>query len=218
MYMVRALIFSDKVDWTPWTQWFPCECRTTSTKQIRNRTCSYPYKYQEGLVCTEDADQDRQCQTVPWCRDGNWGDWHNWGRCECFGDVLQHRYKECDDPPPIKGGMNCVGVAPKESRACVTDECDEPGKPAEPGVTQANTRPEDNKSRSPPTQTRTTVPRVIVTEPDPATFKTGVKSTTLPAGLLPEVSTEVDVFFSVASNLTIVGAVCLFHIELFEVT
>ena len=114
--------------------------------------------------------------------------------------------------------MNCVGVAPNESRACVTDECDEPGKPAEPGVTQANTRPEDNKSRSPPTQTRTTVPRVIVKDSVSPTFKTGVKSTTLPAGLLPEVSTEVDVFFSVASNLTIVGAVCLFHIELFEFT
>ena len=169
-------------------------------------------------MCTEDADQDRQCQTVPWCRDGNWGDWHSWGRCECFGDVLQHRYKQCDDPTPTNGGMNCVGNAPKESRACVTDECDEPGKLTVSGVTQANTRPEDITSKTPLTQPRTTVPRVIVTEPDPATFKTGVKSTTLPAGLLPEVSTEVDVFFSVASNLTIVGAVCLFHIELFEVT
>ena len=210
--------FPDKVEWSQWTQWLPCECRTASVQQKRNRTCSYPYKYQEGLVCPEGTDEDRPCQVVPGCKDGNWGDWHNWGRCECSGDILQHRFKHCDDPPPTNGGLNCVGSAPKASRECATDECDEPGKPTEPRVTNANTRPEDNKSKSPLTQPRTTVPRVIVKDPDPPTFKTGIKSTTLPNTLLPEPSTEVNVLASVSSKLTIVGAVCPFHIELYGVT
>ena len=201
--------FVVNVVWNEWRQWSPCECIAASVRQTRNRTCRYPFNYQKNHTCLQvDAEERGRCQAVPGCRDGNWGAWHQWGRCECFGDVLQHRYKECDDPPPTNGGLNCVGVAPKESRACVTDECD--NQPTEPRRTQAVTGPNDITTRTPMTQ-QSTVPGGLITDPDPATYdKGGVESTMLPHDLFPEASTAINVFVaSISSNISIVGAVGL---------
>ena len=41
--------------------------------------------------------------------DGNWGWWTGWDTCtaECNGG-LQERYRYCDNPEPLYGGVNCT--------------------------------------------------------------------------------------------------------------
>ena len=42
--------------------------------------------------------------------DGNWGSWETWGSCsKTCGTGSRLRTRECNDPPPMAGGAECVG-------------------------------------------------------------------------------------------------------------
>lgn len=78
------------------------------------------------------------------CTSGSWGSWHEWGMCQCYGDVLQYRFQECDNPRPARpesGGIECPGDKPKQARECSTDECDGIIWTAPPTTTAVSTLP-----------------------------------------------------------------------------
>ena len=53
--------------------------------------------------------------------DGQWGKWTKWGECsQPCGVGKQHRRRVCNDPPPMNGGLDCVGST-KDMRLC---DCD----------------------------------------------------------------------------------------------
>ena len=58
---------------------------------------------------------------------GGYGDWSDWGSCDC-DDMTQTRTRSCDNPTPINDGFTCteqsLGDA-SETRSCTAtaDEC-----------------------------------------------------------------------------------------------
>ena len=64
-----------------------------------------------------------KCECRPNRRNGNWGSWTNWSKCDkdCAGG-RQTRTRSCDNPAPAYGGLTCLGDA-KQERACNTQCC-----------------------------------------------------------------------------------------------
>ena len=41
--------------------------------------------------------------------DGNWGDWFSFSECSAScGDGQQSRYRICNNPPALNGGLHCL--------------------------------------------------------------------------------------------------------------
>lgn len=55
--------------------------------------------------------------------DGSWGNWENWSVCTvtCGGGV-RLRSRQCDNPAPLRGGVDCIGFA-QEAGDCNAEEC-----------------------------------------------------------------------------------------------
>lgn len=54
---------------------------------------------------------------------GNWTEWGQWSDCsKCCGTGNQTRLRDCTNPPPSNGGVDCVGE-PTEIRECNTHPC-----------------------------------------------------------------------------------------------
>merc|ERR1712240_39658 len=59
--------------------------------------------------------------------DGGWSDWSEFLTCsKTCGTGIQHRHRECNNPPPSNGGAACVGLS-TSSRACSIRPCPKDG-------------------------------------------------------------------------------------------
>ena len=55
--------------------------------------------------------------------DGSWGSWTEWTSCSVTcGGGTQRRSRQCDDPPPRRGGTECPG-SDEEIQSCNTENC-----------------------------------------------------------------------------------------------
>ena len=55
--------------------------------------------------------------------DGSWGDWSRFSACSAqCGPGIQIRMRECNDPPPANGGMDCIGSS-VDIKACNQGPC-----------------------------------------------------------------------------------------------
>ena len=55
--------------------------------------------------------------------DGQWGRFSSWSTCSrTCGGGTRTRQRECNNPPPSNGGLDCVGDATRE-RNCNTNAC-----------------------------------------------------------------------------------------------
>lgn len=55
--------------------------------------------------------------------DGHWGRWSDWSSCSVTcGDGYRKRYRKCDNPAPVQGGLNCPGSS-TEADGCVMRRC-----------------------------------------------------------------------------------------------
>ena len=55
--------------------------------------------------------------------DGNWGEWSTWSSCsETCGGGYNVRSRQCNNPAPSHGGLNCQGDG-AEQRHCNQGEC-----------------------------------------------------------------------------------------------
>ena len=55
--------------------------------------------------------------------DRQWGPFRNWSSCSrSCGGGIQTGQRECNNPPPSNGGLDCVG-SPILQRNCNTDAC-----------------------------------------------------------------------------------------------
>ena len=63
---------------------------------------------------------------------GSWSNWTVWGECSKSCDSgLQKRYRECNNPSPVGGGLDCLVESTEErskldmeNRTCNTNVCD----------------------------------------------------------------------------------------------
>ena len=55
--------------------------------------------------------------------DGQWGPFSNWSSCsQTCGGGVRTRQRECNNPPPSNGGLDCVGSEVRQRR-CNNDAC-----------------------------------------------------------------------------------------------
>ncbi|XP_052793992.1 SCO-spondin-like [Mya arenaria] len=107
--------------WSHWAPWQHCSADCNVGVQIRKRFCDNPAPQFDGPECPGPSEEIRDCDTGVKCPEpGNWGFWTSWSKCsvEC-GAGIQNRYRKCDNPTPINGGMPCKGFA-EEVKECDT--------------------------------------------------------------------------------------------------
>ncbi|KAM4869966.1 complement component C7 [Urocitellus parryii] len=111
LYLKRAL--EEYVD-----EFHPCHCRPCQNgglATVGETQCQCHCKpYTFGVACEQGVLVGNQAGGV----DGGWSCWSSWGPCV---QGKKARNRECNNPPPSRGGKSCVGET-TESRQCQVKE------------------------------------------------------------------------------------------------
>ncbi|XP_077874025.1 complement component C7 [Ictidomys tridecemlineatus] len=111
LYLKRAL--EEYVD-----EFHPCHCRPCQNgglATVGETQCQCHCKpYTFGVACEQGVLVGNQAGGV----DGGWSCWSSWGPCV---QGKKARNRECNNPPPSRGGKSCVGET-TESRQCQDKE------------------------------------------------------------------------------------------------
>ncbi|XP_058985154.1 semaphorin-5A isoform X1 [Musca domestica] len=103
--------------WTEWSAWSACSQTCGMAVKTRRRTCSNPKPAFGGRTCVGSERAEMYCTNLPPCPlpkpasvDGGWGPWGEWSECSHLcGGGFRIRRRECNDPKPQNGGMECPG-------------------------------------------------------------------------------------------------------------
>ncbi|XP_022348765.1 complement component C7 isoform X1 [Enhydra lutris kenyoni] len=111
LYLKRALEeYLDEFD--------PCHCRPCQNggiATVKGTQCQCHCKpYTFGVACEQGVLVGNEAGGV----DGGWSCWSSWSSCV---QGKKTRSRECNNPPPSKGGKSCIGE-PSESGPCEDEE------------------------------------------------------------------------------------------------
>uniref|UniRef100_A0A3Q2KNA7 Complement component C7 n=1 Tax=Equus caballus TaxID=9796 RepID=A0A3Q2KNA7_HORSE len=111
LYLKRALEeYLDEFD--------PCHCQPCQNggiATVEGTQCQCHCKpYTFGVACEQGVLVGDQAGGV----DGDWSCWSSWGPCV---QGKKTRRRECNNPPPSRGGKSCIGET-SESRQCEDEE------------------------------------------------------------------------------------------------
>lgn len=118
--------------WTSWSAWSECSATCGIAVKTRTRTCTNPAPAHGGRVCVGQDRSEALCTGNPPCpvlkappQDGSWGPWSAWDACSAkCGGGFRKRVRRCDNPPPMSGGLDCLGCN-IEYEMCNTEQCSE---------------------------------------------------------------------------------------------
>lgn len=118
--------------WTDWSPWSACSQTCGIAVKTRRRTCGNPKPAHGGRVCVGQDRGEMYCSHLPPCPvpkqsqiDGGWGPWGTWSECSSpCGGGFRFRRRECNDPLPQNGGMECPGCH-MEYDTCNAQQCPE---------------------------------------------------------------------------------------------
>ncbi|CAG5131022.1 unnamed protein product, partial [Candidula unifasciata] len=118
--------------WTEWSAWSACSQTCGFAMRQRTRQCGNPAPKFGGDTCTGSDKEEAYCSDSPECPmvpvDGDWSGWSGWSTCTAnCNSGIQTRKRSCDRPPPIRGGIFCMGNR-EEWRMCNTQKCPELSK------------------------------------------------------------------------------------------
>ena len=109
----------------------PCTrlwCTTTSSDGESNGCRTQHMPWADGTSCGEGhwcikAKCVPKDKNVPEPVDGLWGEWKSWSECSrsCGGGIRRSE-RACDSPPPVGGGLFCIGPRVRYD-SCHTWEC-----------------------------------------------------------------------------------------------
>ena len=108
-----------------WSSWNPCSKLCGPGVQNRTRKCNNPAPQYNGLGCGIHGPriENRTCQVKPCPINGQWGTWSEWSNCsEWCGVGYQERFRDCNDPSPMHGGLPCPG-SNTGNRSCFERPC-----------------------------------------------------------------------------------------------
>ncbi|ALC44181.1 Sema-5c [Drosophila busckii] len=116
--------------WTEWSAWSPCSQSCGIAVKTRRRTCGNPKPAHGGRICLGPEHAEMYCSHLPPCPvakpaavDGAWGPWGEWSECSAqCGGGFRFRRRECDDPKPLNGGLECTGC-PLDYEDCNMQSC-----------------------------------------------------------------------------------------------
>ncbi|XP_060079617.1 scavenger receptor cysteine-rich type 1 protein M130-like isoform X3 [Ylistrum balloti] len=108
--------------WSEWNGWSLCSVTCEHGSRTRSRQCNNPAPAHNGLSCLGVVNDEEKCSAGIMCPiDGQWGKWNSWSSCsvtcEC-GEKMRSR--DCDNPNPAHGGMECTGNM-SETASCGID-------------------------------------------------------------------------------------------------
>ncbi|XP_037901105.1 semaphorin-5A isoform X2 [Glossina fuscipes] len=103
--------------WTEWSAWSACSHTCGIAVKTRRRSCGNPKPAFGGRTCVGPERAEMYCSHLPPCPapkpvavDGGWGPWGEWSECSALcGGGFRIRRRECNDPRPQNGGMECPG-------------------------------------------------------------------------------------------------------------
>ncbi|CAC5418366.1 Adhesion G protein-coupled receptor B2,Coadhesin,Thrombospondin-1,Adhesion G protein-coupled receptor B1,Mucin-like protein,Hemicentin-1,Adhesion G protein-coupled receptor B3,Thrombospondin-2 [Mytilus coruscus] len=97
-------------NWTKWTEWDNCTQSCGGGVRSRLRICSDPEPRFGGENCVGNSTERNICNDHNCQVDGNWTDWSEWSSCsDTCGGGLKLRYRNCSNPEPQFGGIDCLG-------------------------------------------------------------------------------------------------------------
>ncbi|GLH01974.1 Obscurin, partial [Gryllus bimaculatus] len=113
--------------WSDWSSWTSCSTSCGRGTRRRYRDCSNPIPMYGGKICVGSDAQQEYCRQTP-CPINGQSDWTPWSDCSVTcNNGVQHRTRQCNNPPPSYGGANCSGKA-LEIVHCNSKECPQDGQ------------------------------------------------------------------------------------------
>ncbi|XP_033637175.1 SCO-spondin-like [Asterias rubens] len=106
--------------WTEWSSWSECSVLCEGGLQSRERTCADPAPAHGGANChgnwtdtdsgEETENEERGCNPQMCPVHGGFTQWTEWQNCpvSCGGATI-YRHRNCTDPAPMYGGVDCAG-------------------------------------------------------------------------------------------------------------
>ncbi|XP_068081375.1 hemicentin-1 isoform X2 [Anabrus simplex] len=114
--------------WSEWSDWTSCSESCGRGTRRRYRKCDNPTPMYGGQPCLGSDAQQEYCLQRPCPINGGWSEWSVWSTCSVTCDNgVQHRTRQCNNPPPAFGGNNCSGLE-LEVINCNTHKCPEDGR------------------------------------------------------------------------------------------
>lgn len=106
-------------EWGPWTKFTPCSAKCGLGFRNRNRFCDNPPPKFGGALCKGPSEEKQNCDTGKPCPvNGQWSLWSDFTACSAkCGAGITTRFRLCNSPVPMFGGMDCIGL-PLEERKC----------------------------------------------------------------------------------------------------
>ncbi|XP_061191017.1 coadhesin-like [Saccostrea echinata] len=109
--------------WSSWSNVSQCSSSCGQGVQTRSRTCSSPSPGFGGQQCSGNSKESKICNLRTCPVDGNWGQWSDFRPCDMTcGGGFHMRMRECNNPPPLQGGMDCPGQR-LQAETCNTKPC-----------------------------------------------------------------------------------------------
>lgn len=102
--------------WTLWTDFGSCSAICGVGLKRRERSCTQPVPMYGGTECAGYNFEEIPCDSgLPCPIDGRWTHWSGWSVCsvDC-GVGSTTRTRECSNPQPMYGGLDCKGPSSEE--------------------------------------------------------------------------------------------------------